>query len=351
MIMIMSIGCSVNDENTSLYLLNWGDYINYDLLEEFEEKYDVEIIISEVESNEAMYEQIKMNRTSFDIAFPSDYMIDQLEHENLLKPIMFDQLKNYDKDMFTKISLDNGPNAKNYIPYFNGTIGIMYSTKNIKNIDKLIEKHGWNVLFDDSLIPNAKRGMYNSSRDAFAAALFQLGYSVNTQDSKELEEAANLLKANEYTMYGDDNLKKNIVTGNLDFALVYSGDFFEELIVADEEGSDVNFDFYTPKNTNYWLDGMVIPKDSKNYELAHKFLDFMLEKETALENATYIGYASTIKSVMTSLEADEDYAFLINHPFYDPATIKGLKPEAYQFLGLDHMVKLEELFVKSKSNK
>lgn len=343
------VGCSSSQSKDTLYVLNWGDYINNELVEEFKEEYKVDVVLSEVESNEAMYEQIKTNRTSFDIAFPSDYMIEQLDQEKLLKPIEFDQLKNYDKDMFSKLSQKYGPDSKKYVPYFNGTIGIMYSKKNIKDIDKLIEKHGWAVLFDDSLIPGAKRGMYNSSRDAFAAALFHLGYSANTTNEKELNKAFELLKSNTYDIYGDDNLKKNIVTGNLDFSLVYTGDFFEELFVAVDEDREIDFDFYTPSTTNYWVDGIVIPKDSKNTELAHKFIDFVLEKENAFENASYIGYASPINEVMKKIKKDEDYAKVVTHRFYDPATIKGLKPESFKFLGLDHMVKLEELFVKSKT--
>lgn len=349
LVLFFLVGCGSSQSKDSLYLLNWGDYINQDLITAFEEENKVDIVLSEVESNEAMYEQIKNNRTSFDIAFPSDYMIEQLEQENLLKPIEFDKLNNYDKTIFTQLSQKYGPDATNYVPYFNGTIGIMYSKQNIENIDKLIEKHGWNVLFDDTLIPDAKRGMYNSSRDAFAAALFNLGYSANTTNEKEIDAAFNLLKKNNYTIYGDDNLKKNIVTGNLDFALVYSGDFFEEMFVAIDEGNDINFDFYTPQVTNYWVDGMVIPKDSQNYELAHKFIDFMLDKQNAFDNASYIGYASPITSVMKEIKNDKDYAKVVQHPFYDPATIKGLKPESFRFLGLDHMVKLEELFVKSKT--
>ncbi|MDL2211709.1 extracellular solute-binding protein [Erysipelotrichaceae bacterium OttesenSCG-928-M19] len=343
------IGCSPNTKNESLYILNWGDYINYDLLDKFEKEYDVEVIISEVESNEAMYEQIKMNRTSFDIAIPSDYMIDQLEKEHLLKEIDYSLLKNYDKKMFSTISSEHAPESKNFIPYFNGTIGIMYSTKNIKDIKKTIEANGWSTLFDDGLIKNAKVGMYNSSRDAFAASLLHHSYSLNTNNDSELNQAYKSLKNTKYNVYGDDNLKKNIVTGNLDYALVYSGDYYEELIVATEEERTINFGYYVPNNTNYWQDGMVIPKDAKNYELAHTFIDFMLEDENAIENTEYIGYASPINSVMDYLESDNEYDYLTSDPFYNPNEIKNLKPESFKFLGIEYMIKLEELFTKSKS--
>ena len=349
-LLLLLVSCNTNTKNKSLYILNWGDYINYDLLTKFEKKYNVEVIISEVESNEAMYEQIKMNRTSFDIAIPSDYMIDQLEQEHLLKPIDFSLLKNYHRDMFTDIALEHAPASKNYIPYFNGTIGIMYNKDHIKDIQKVIEQNDWGVLFNKSLLKNARVGMYNSSRDAFASALLYNNYSINTTDERELNTAYQSLKSFNYTMYGDDNLKRNIVTGNLDLSLVYSGDFYEELIVATDEGKPINFGYFVPERTNYWQDGLVIPKDSKNYELAHKFIDFMLEDDNAIENAVYIGYASPLKSVMSYLRSNSEFDFLTNDPFYDPATIKNLQAESFKFLGVDYMVKLEELFTKSKSN-
>ena len=341
--------CGVNTANESLYILNWGDYINYDLVEKFEDTYDVEVILTDVESNEAMYEQIKMNRTSFDIAVPSDYMIDQLAQENLIKEIDFSKLKNYDSKKFSALANEHSPKNGDFIPYFNGTLGIMYNTKNIPNIKEVIEKHGWKVLFDHSILPSAKIGMYNSSRDAFAAALLNNGYSINTTNSKELETAYLSLKEMNYTLYGDDNLKKNVVTGNLDLALVYSGDYFEELIVATEEESAINFEFYAPKKNNYWLDGLVIPKDSKNYELAHTFIDFMLNEDNAIENAEYIGYASPLTSVMDYLNEDEEADYLTKHPYYDPNKIKNLEPESFKFLGLDYMISLEEKFIKAKS--
>lgn len=345
----ITMGCSPDDTNSSLYLLNWGDYIDEELLVKFEEKYDVEVILSDVESNEAMYEQIKTNRTSYDIAIPSDYMIDQLEQENLLLDIDFSKLKNYSLDNISKLAREDGPDASQYIPYFNGTLGIMYNKKKFKNIEQIIEKEGWNVLFDHSLLPDAKIGMYNSSRDAFAAALLRNNLSVNSTNKQDLDKAYQDLKQMNYDIYGDDNLKKNVVTGNLDVALVYSGDFYEELIVATDEGNDIDFGFYAPTNNNYWVDGMVIPKHAKNIELAHKFIDFMLDEDNAIQNAEYVGYPSGLNNVMDYLDTQKDYDYLTKNPYYNPNKIKNFKGEVYRYLGLDYMMELEEMFTKSKS--
>lgn len=342
--------CSSSNNSNTLFLLNWGDYIDEDLVNKFEKENNVEVVMVDAESNESMYEQIKMNRTSFDIAIPSDYMIDQLDHENLIKEIDHSRLKNFNASNVYDITKKYGPDFNKYIPYFNGTLGIMYSNKNIKNIEQVIKDNGWKVLFDNSLLPNAKIGMYSSSRDAFAAALLSLDYSINTTNDKELKQAFNLLKDTSYNTYGDDNLKKNIVMGNLDLALVYSGDFYEELIVANEEDNDVNFSFYAPDNNNYWIDGMVIPKNSKNTELAYKFIDFMLNPDNNLDNALYVGYPVPYKSVMDLMKQDKEVDYLTSNPYYNPALIPHLKPQTFKFLGFDYMVKLEELFAESKTD-
>jgi spermidine/putrescine transport system substrate-binding protein len=345
-LLLMASSCTKN--NRTLYILNWGDYINYDLIDQFEKLNDVEVVISEVESNEAMYEQIKHNRTSFDIAFPSDYMIEQLDHDKLLKPIAFKQLKNYHTNDISPLAKNYGPKSNKYVPYFNGTIGLMYNKTKIPHIEQIVKKHGWKVLFDHSLMPKAKIGMYNSSRDAFASALLNKHQNINTTNPRILKQAQDQLQKMNYTIFGDDNLKKSVAIGNLDVALVYSGDYFEELIIAHDEHKKVNFGYYTPSNTNYWLDGMVIPKHTQNYQLALKFIDFMLAEKNALNNVKYVGYATAQTNVMDRLNKERDFAFLTKNPFYDPLKIKGLKPQAYRYLGLDYMTKLEEMFANVK---
>jgi len=258
-------------------------------------------------------------------------------------------LSNWNPANLNHLVLEHGPNSDKYIPYFNGTIGIMYSTKNIPNMGELVAQHGWDILFDNSILPNAKIGMYNSSRDAFAAALLKLGYDINTTDQTQLEAAFQLLSTTNFAMYGDDNLKRNVGTGNLDLALVYSGDFFDELYAAIEDNREVTFGFYTPLNTNYWMDGMVIPTTSRNVELAHKFLNFMLDEDNAVENAAYVGYASPFTNVMNALREDEEMADFFENPFYDPASIEGLNAQSFHFLGLDYMVDLESMFIRSKA--
>lgn len=347
-VIFLIAGINISDTNNNLYVLNWGDYIDQELITAFEKEYGVKVLMSEVESNEAMYEQIKTNRTSFDIAIPSDYMIEQLEDEHLLQNIDYSKLENYNKDMFNNLSVQYGPKTSNYIPYFNGTIGIMYSTKNIPNIQEVIEKEGWNVFFDSGLLENAKVAMYNSSRDAFAVSMFYNNLDIDSTNINDLQKAANSLSHMKYSEFGDDNLKSQVVSGNIDVALVYSGDYYLELTTATDEEREIDFKYYVPKTTNYWVDGMVIPKQSKNTDLAYKFIDFMLNEDNALQNTQYIGYASPQIKVMDNLKEDEEYDYIMSDPYFDPMTIEGLNPQPYHFLGFDYMSTLEEMFSKIK---
>ncbi|MGL4382623.1 MAG: extracellular solute-binding protein, partial [Bacilli bacterium] len=218
-------------------------------------------------------------------------------------------------------------------------------------IEATIKEYGFEVLFNPQLLKGAKIGMYNSSRDAFAAALLHLGYDINTTNTKELKEAQQLLSQVKYTLYGDDNLKKNVVTGNLDVALVYSGDYFDEYSVAIEEENTINFNYYAPDSTNYWLDGIVLSKKAQNKDLAYLFIDFIIQEDNALANTQYIGFASTQVSVLNKLKQDDEYDYMNDHPFFDPSIVTTLKPQAFHFISLEYMSLLEEMFAESKIRK
>lgn len=339
----------------TLYLLNWGEYINEDLITAFEEEFNVRVSLDTADSNEIMYTRIKNRTTRYDVAIPSDYMIEKLYNEGLLIELDRELLPNYQASRFDvnlqALRDDLFVNNQNYaVPYFFGTLGIMYNTAKA-GVEELVQTHGWAVLFDRTIIgEDIKVGMYNSSRDAIAAAALYLGYSLNTTNDTELAEIEAALSTMRYDTYGTDDLKRKIAEQNLDIALVYSGDFFDQLYGTMEDELEVTYNMFVPNENNLWFDGMVIPSTSRNVELAHQFINFMIEEGNAYENAAYVGYAPTITSVFEALQDDEDYAEIIeDYPYYpitDPETFNG---EVYRDLGAEIYQKMELLFQRSKN--
>lgn len=337
-----------------LYLLNWNEYLNGSLITKFEKAYNCKVQTLYSESNEDMYSTISNNQYPVDIAIPSDYMIEKLYKENLLNKIDFNRLSNYQSDMFDDnlTSLRKGYFAENEsyaVPYFWGTIGIMYNDRN-SAVEDIIKNNGWNVFFDQSLFNsmNVKVGMYNNPRDAIAVAELYLGYSLNETSADALNKIQSALvnqHKNFDVQYASDDLKRWVSGGkNLDFAMVYSGDFFDQLYVLEEEESDNYINIFIPEKTNIYFDGMVIPKTSQNTDLAHDFINFMLDADNIVENVEYVGYCPCTKESIAKLRADEYYQEIIEkYPaFYPGNAIEG--GELYHDLGNDIYVKLQDIY-------
>lgn len=341
LIAVMALaGCN---KGPKLYILNWNEYINDDLIAQFEELYGVDVVLDTATSNESMYNRIKAQSTKYDIAIPSDYMIHKLYNEGLLHEINFDYLTNYDSSKFDpKLEeLRNGyftNNQKYAVPYFWGTLGIMYN-KNKPGLEDIVKANGWSVFFNKNLTGDAKVGMYDSSRDAIAVAEMYLGLSINTKSMTELKQAEALLKSQNYSMWGTDDLKNFVANGNADIALVYSGDFFDMLYATLAEERNVTFDLYVPETNNIWFDAMVIPTTSTDVVMAHKFIDFMIDPDNAYENATAIGYCPTITAAYEAMQEDPDFADIIaNYPYYPGIATNGV---IYKDLGVDIYKEME----------
>ncbi|MGD9910086.1 MAG: ABC transporter substrate-binding protein [Candidatus Izemoplasmatales bacterium] len=308
------------EQKTKLYVLNWGEYMDYDLISAFEDEYGVDVVYKEVGSNEEMATLLQAGSSVYDVVIPSDYMIDKLIQEDLIQPIDFTKLTNFEnlEVIPTLYNLYSGTGIEDYVvPYAWGTIGILYNT-NVDGLAEMLADEGWGAMFEHG--DTYKVGMYDSPRDAVAAALLYNGYNVNSEVTSELDAAEQSLIDANFFAWGEDNLKSLVIQGVLDMALVYSGDYFSEYYIADEEGTTINFDYYVPDTTNVWMDAMVIPTIAEHVDLAHEFINFFLREDVALQNSDYIGYAPCYQVIYTQMVDDYGYDFDTFDPFPEGTT-------------------------------
>ena len=334
---------SACDNRPTLRVLNWAEYIDDELVARFEEEYKVKVVYDTVDSNEAMELRIKAGTTKYDIAFPSDYMIDKLSQQNLLNEIDYAKLIGFENISIKQEVVDLTSNETYnpyFVPYFWGTIGIMYNLEDVNEVDLT----GFDVLFDPDT--PYKIGMYDSARDAVAAALMAQGFSVNTNVASELDATETYMSNGVYDYFGTDNLKTLVESGNLHMALVYSGDYFDQLYVAEEEEREVTFGYFVPATTNIWVDGFVIPTTSENTDLAHDFINFFLDLDVSAQNADWVGYAPVLTETYKLLVSDE-YGY--DYDNYNPFPV-GANREIYQFISNERFTRLNEMLDAAKIN-
>ncbi len=307
LLLVSLTSCSTREK---LLLLNWGEYINDDVVLAFEEEYNCDVVISLAESNELFYSKVKSGTTAYDLVVPSDYMVEKMVTKDLLQKIDFTLLDNYTTREETFLPGCNGiissmeetlPGVSDYfVPYFWGTWGLMYN-KNKAGLEEAVLKadsdgNVWKVMFEDSAVPAGTRvGMYDTPRYAYAATMFYSDLSPNLQSDEALNVSRNVLSKKKFHEWGTDTMKKNITASNLDIGFMWTGDFLDMLYTQLEETtdrSDITFDICIPDNTIAFMDNLVIPKNARNVELAHKFIDFFLDSENAYENASVVGYCT-----------------------------------------------------------
>ena len=284
-------GCK-SDDKVVLNVYNWGDYIDEDIFDTFEEETGIEINYETFATNEEMYTKIKKGGTQYDIAIPSDYMIEKMIKEDLVEPIDLTKIPNYSNidSRFKGLAFD--PNNEYSVPYFWGTVGIIY------NKDLITEPiDSWNVLWDEAY--KGQFTMIDSQRDSIMVALKKLGYSMNTKDLNELEAAKNALIEQKPLVlaYVGDNVKDMLISEEAAMAVVWSG---EASAVIQEYD---NFEYVLPKEgSNMWFDNIIIPKGSKNIDAAHQFIDFLCRGDIGFKNADYVGYATCNTETMKLLD-------------------------------------------------
>ena len=289
--------CGSSSSKDKLTVLNYGKYIDSDVLDTFEKETGIKVEYEEYENPEEMYTKYKAGSIDYDLICTSDYMVQKLIGENEVQKIDFSKIPNYKNIDSTYLDFSKAfdPENKYTIPYFFGTVGILYNSKMVD----ASEVTSWNVLWDKKY--SGQIIMENSVRDSFMVPLKKLGYSLNTTDENQLDEALDLLvdqKPLVYAYYVDES-GDAMVAENAALALVYSG----EAAYAESLNDDLNY--YVPdEGSNMWIDSWFIPKTCKNSTNAEKFLDFLCREDIAMKNFEYVYYATPNKAVYDALDKD-----------------------------------------------
>ena len=276
-----------------------GEYLGENVISDFEKQYGVRVIVENFDSNEMMYTKL-MAGDRYDVIIPSDYMIERLMNEDFLQPLDKSMIPNMENMSDAVLGMSYDPDNTYSIPYFWGSVGLVY---NHENVDPAVnESEGWEVLRNTDYAGHIY--IYDSERDSFMMAFKALGYSMNTEDPNEINDAYEWLLQMNNTMspvYVTDEVIDGMMNGYKDIAVVYSGD---AAVVLDE---NEDMSFYMPsQGTNIWCDAMVIPQNAENPKLAHEFINYMLTYEAAFDNTETVGYTSPNAEVFEEMTSSED---------------------------------------------
>lgn len=284
-------------EGQTLHLYNWGEYTGENIIRNFEEETGATVVMENFDSNEQMYIKVA-NGESYDILVPSDYMIQRLIQEELLQKLDHSKLDCMELLTEDVKGLPYDPKNEYSVPYFWGTAGIVYDKTKVDIKD--LEEQGYNIFLNEKYKGDIY--LYDSERDSFMMALKALGYSMNTENEQEINEAYEWLVKCVQTMMPEivtDEIIDNMAQGRKALGLIYSGD--ATYVMSENE----NMGYYLPETgTNLWSDAMVIPKNAKNPELAHAFINYAASYEGAYDNSSYVGYTSANQEVMDTLSGE-----------------------------------------------
>lgn len=323
--------------SNTLTIYNWGDYIDPELITQFEQESGIKVIYQTFDSNEAMMTKIKQGGTTFDVAVPSEYAIQKMKEENLLLPIDHSKLPNlqYIDEHFLDLSFDEGNQYS--IPYFWGTVGVVFNPDLVGDLTF----ESWNDLWDEQLRNNVF--LLDGAREVIGMGLNSLGYSLNDTNEEHLREALDKLSKltpNVKAIVGDE-IKMLMAGEEAAAALVWSGDASE--IMSENE----KLDYIVPEEgSNLWFDNMVIPKTAKNIDGAHQFINFMLEPEVAAVNAEYVGYSTPNAAALELL--DEEISG--DERFYPDEELTS-RLEVYENLGRKMLSHYNDLFLEFKMHR
>lgn len=330
-------GSSKGGENGEVLVYNWGEYIDPETITMFEEETGINVIYDEFETNEIMYPKVEAGATAYDVLCPSDYMIQKLIENDLLQEINFENIPNVKNigQQYFESSKEFDLENKYSIPYCFGTVGILYNKTMVSEpIDS------WSVLWDEQYADNIL--MQDSVRDAFMVALKLKGYSMNSLDETELNEAKQILIDQKPLVqaYVVDQVRDKMIGNEAAIGVIYSG----EAIYTQRENADLEY-VIPREGTNVWIDSWVIPKNAPNKDNAEKFIDFMCREDIALMNFEYITY-STPNDAARALIEDDD---IRNSSIAFPDLSQYSNLETFHYLGSDGDALYNELWKEIKA--
>ncbi|MBG9588695.1 ABC transporter substrate-binding protein [Cytobacillus firmus] len=321
----------------TLTIFNWGDYIDADLVDKFEQETGIKVIYETFDSNEAMMTKIEQGGTAYDIAVPSEYAIEKMKEDDLLLPVDHSKIPNlkYIDPRFMDLPFD--PENEYSVPYFWGTVGILYNTDILG--DKKITS--WNDLWDPQLKNQIL--LIDGAREVMGMGLNSLHYSLNDKDKDHLIEAKeklDRLTPNIKAIVGDE-IRMLMENDEAGIGVVWSGTAQELMWEKD------NLEYVVPEEgSNLWFDNMVIPKTAKNPEAAHQFMNFILDPENAAQNTEYVGYSTPNKEALKYMDEET----ISDERFY-PDEEMTARLEVYENLGKRMLAYYNELFLEFKMHK
>lgn len=333
--------------SNELYVYNWGEYIDEDVISQFEQETGIKVVYDLFETNEEMYPVIEAGAVNYDVVCPSDYMIQKMRENDLLAEINFDAVPNLDQidPAYMEMSKAFDPENKYSVPYCWGTVGILYNTRRLEELG-VEPPTSWEDLWDERL--SGEILMQDSVRDAFMVALKKDGFSMNSTSEEELQQAKQDLIDQKPLVqaYVIDQVRDKMIGGEAAVGVIYSG---EMLYIQDEVESldlDYNLEYVLPEEgTNLWLDSWVIPKNAKNKENAEKWIDFLCRPEIAKANFEYITYPTPNKGAFDLLDEE-----LKTNKSVFPDIDSLSSSEVYMYLGDDIDTIYNNLWKEVKSN-
>lgn len=317
-----------------LNLYNWGDYIDPALISKFQKETGYHVNVETFDSNEAMYTKVQQGGTNYDITVPSDYMVGKMKENHLLLPLDKTRLTgmgNYGQAYLNK-SFDRG--NKYSLPYFWGTLGIIYNDKYVKPSEVQHWNQLWNKKFKNQLM------LIDSARDIMGMTLISQGHSVNTTNNQELLAAKKKLirLAPNVKAVVADEIKMYMADGEAPLAVDWSGEAAEMM----SQNSHLHYIVPT-EGSNMWFDNLVIPKTAKHFTAIYKFLNFMSRPENAAQNAEYIGYSTpntaAYKLLPKSIRDDKQF-------YPDQQVVKRL--QVYKNLSQQKVEQYNDLYLEFK---